>query len=609
MTKALFGFLLFISFSNLNAQKATTQEIDSIFRVAQRIVSKYPDSSLVLSSEIKIQSAELKYEWGFLQQKLLRGLIYYQKNELDSAANTLLEVISEFEQSKDESFEAGKARNILGLIYQRMNSFDKAEENFVKSVEIFKSLQNDLYMMMSLNNVGTTYGMRGGYPEALEVFIQLKELALSGTLSEKESKARLVRALSNIGTIYSLMGNNDIALDYAKQSLEINLASKDSFLICNNYINLGEIFNDDKQLDSALFYYNRCLASTSVNSPRFIPLIMDARRKIASVYYQQGKIEDAIFEVESSMKMRSGAENYGLVDSYDLLARYYQKLGQFDRAFRFSRLALSMAEENRSKRSARRAAERLVDLFVETKRYDSAFYYKSLYHTYSDSIFNESNERKFNNLRIELETSDKQNEIEILKKQGEIDETRRANLVMIIISISCLFFALFSLLIYRHRNKQKKHRIKEMELQQEIEKKHIELQQQTLHMINLNNNISEVEERLIEVKKKETVSMQDVQKVLSNITISKSMDKEWQQFEAYFSNIHPEFNGQLVKQHNNLTQQERRLTALIRMDLSNREIASLLNIEQRSVIMNRYRLKQKLGLKEQEDLDLYIQRF
>lgn len=150
-------------------------------------------------------------------------------------------------------------------------------------------------------------------------------------------------------------------------------------------------------------------------------------------------------------------------------------------------------------------------------------------------------------------------------------------------------------------------KIHQMKLQNSIEKSELEIQQQTLHMINVGNRISEIEEGLKDLKRKDSLVPGDIQKLISKIMVNRSMEKEWETLEHYFSKNHGDFKEMLYAKHDNLTIQERRLSILIRMDLTNREMASILNIEQRSVVMNRYRLKKKLGLAEKDSLEQYMQ--
>ncbi len=602
MKQFILAILLLPFLFKVSGQTLNIKEIDSLFSQAQGGLLRYPDSAWALSEEIRLLSREFNYEWGLLQSRVIKGLALYQKNELDSAAKSLLEIVAEAEKLKAGSFEEGRARTYLGFIYRRLNSFDKAEYNFRKATEIFQSLSENTQYTANLNNIGIIHGMRGQYGEALETFLKVREIALGDLLPEDQRMGRLSRALTNISNVYSEMGDHDLALDFAKQGLEIKLEMGDVIGVGFSYNAIGNIFRKNGQLDSAIYYYNRCIEGAPTNSARYIPIVLRARQYMAETFADKGDLTQALDVLTSSMKMRVENENYALEDALNLMALYHQNVNQIDSSLYYSNQALKMANANGNRTTARDASERLSMAYLKLKRYDSAYYYKSLYHQYNDSVFNESTLNKYNNLRIELETSEKQREIEVLQKQKEIDEKNQTLLIVSIVAILILSAGLATFLIYRHRNKQ-------LKLRGEIEKGEMALQQQTLHMINLNNHIAEIENGLKSMKKKEVIGGKEVQGLLNNIFVNRSFEREWEQLETHFSKIHPNFNSQLLKRHDNLTQKERRLLALIKLDLNTREISGILSIEQRSVVMSRYRLKQKLGLEENEDLDAYVQTF
>lgn len=155
----------------------------------------------------------------------------------------------------------------------------------------------------------------------------------------------------------------------------------------------------------------------------------------------------------------------------------------------------------------------------------------------------------------------------------------------------------------------KQEKTKQLALEKTIEKNVSELQQQTSHMINMSNHMSDTERNLKAMMSQPSPTQDDIQKILSGFAVSRSMEKEWNQFESYFSKLHGGFNETLILKHQDLSQQERKLCLLIKMELNNREISGILNIAPKSVGMGRYRLKKKLGLNEEEDLQVYIQSF
>ena len=583
-----------------------TRDIQVLFEKGQKLVSANPDSVYLIISEIELSSREIKYNWGFVQADLLRAWVTYWDNDLEAAAKLLLEVIDRAENLRGESYEEGRARTLLGLVYKKFNEYDKAQEQIIRASNSYLAMDCTRNYGGALSNLGTLEGMKGNYPEALSYFIESRQIARSVNNSEL-----LRSSLINISVANSLMNNHEEAISTSKEVLAISIREEDSLSIAYNLIIVAENFKEAELLDSAIYYNQEVVdyvKSHFADHPKYKSFIYEAYQNNAAIYYDKGSVEEAKSLLFSSLRLRSKNENTGIEDSYTLLANYHQDQQNIDSAIFYSMKALNSSIRNRSKRSARGAAKRLSSIYRQTKRYDSALFYSEMYHTYNDSLYNESNERKFSNLKIEMATAEKQSEIDLLKKQKEIDKTERKLLLLSMISVATLAAFMVTILILRQRNKNKEQLLKEAELKSEVGMKEHQLQQQALHMINMSNRMTEVEETLKSVRKKQNFSSRDLQTVLSNIKVSKSMDSEWKRFEEYFSNFNPEFYEKLAKEHDSLTHQERRIAALIKLGLNNREISNLLNIEQKSVSMNRYRLKKKLGLLDQEDLTSYLQK-
>lgn len=83
-------------------------------------------------------------------------------------------------------------------------------------------------------------------------------------------------------------------------------------------------------------------------------------------------------------------------------------------------------------------------------------------------------------------------------------------------------------------------------------------------------------------------------------------EDHWKEFDIYFNQVNQGFFKSLLEKHPELTSNDLRMCALIRMNLSTKEIAFLLNISIRAVEQGRYRLKKRLKLGKEEDLNKYI---
>lgn len=82
-----------------------------------------------------------------------------------------------------------------------------------------------------------------------------------------------------------------------------------------------------------------------------------------------------------------------------------------------------------------------------------------------------------------------------------------------------------------------------------------------------------------------------------------AQDDFWNYFDLRFTQLHPDFKTRLSSQYNNLSKSEIDFCCLLRLNLSNKEIGSLLSISYESVISKRYRIRKKMGLNEEDDLN------
>jgi len=83
----------------------------------------------------------------------------------------------------------------------------------------------------------------------------------------------------------------------------------------------------------------------------------------------------------------------------------------------------------------------------------------------------------------------------------------------------------------------------------------------------------------------------------------------WELFEYNFNQVHEEFFKQLKASFPTLTHKDLKICAYLRMNMSSKEIAPLLNISIRGVETNRYRLKIKLGIAKEDSLRGFLQNY
>jgi ligand-binding sensor domain-containing protein/DNA-binding CsgD family transcriptional regulator len=147
-------------------------------------------------------------------------------------------------------------------------------------------------------------------------------------------------------------------------------------------------------------------------------------------------------------------------------------------------------------------------------------------------------------------------------------------------------------------------RLKNDQLNLLIEKKNQELESTTSNLIQKNELLNNIKKEIKKVK-----NQSEVKSLLDFIENNRDESSDWKLFEDAFNNADKEFLNRLKDKHHTLTNNDLRLCAYLRLNLSSKEIAPLLNISIRSVEIKRYRLRQKLGLTHDENLTDYILSF
>lgn len=143
--------------------------------------------------------------------------------------------------------------------------------------------------------------------------------------------------------------------------------------------------------------------------------------------------------------------------------------------------------------------------------------------------------------------------------------------------------------------------LRNAKLRSDIEHRNKELAISTMAMIKKNETLNELKEELNNLPK--TVESKSLKKMLDKNLNSK---QDWLTFEEAFNNADKDFFKKIKELHPSLTSGDLRLCVYLRLNLSSKEIAPLLNISPRSVEIKRYRLRKKLDLSREDSLTSYI---
>ena len=144
-------------------------------------------------------------------------------------------------------------------------------------------------------------------------------------------------------------------------------------------------------------------------------------------------------------------------------------------------------------------------------------------------------------------------------------------------------------------------KLKNDRLRSELESKNRELATTAMSLINKNELLQGIKNDLLQLEEK--ASRKEVAKVIDK---NLSNNSDWEFFKEAFNNADKDFLKKIKSKHPELTANDLKFCAFLRLNLSSKEIAPLLNISVRSVEIKRYRLRKKMGLEHSVNLIEYI---
>lgn len=150
--------------------------------------------------------------------------------------------------------------------------------------------------------------------------------------------------------------------------------------------------------------------------------------------------------------------------------------------------------------------------------------------------------------------------------------------------------------------------LKNQQLQVELDHQGRELASSTMHIVQKSEMLLSIKDKLKHISSisNDPKIKPEINELIKNIEKDTLIDRDWEKFELYFNNIHDKFTLELKDKFPQLSANDIKMCAYLRMNLSTKEIASILNISVRGVEISRYRLRKKMELENGTNLTEYL---
>ncbi len=417
------------------------------------------------------------------------------------------------------------------------------------------------------------------------------------------------------------------------------------------YNNIGIIYFNKKNYDKAFVFYENAIKISKKESDDFMTSM--CLRNIARIYEKKGEYIIALKYYNEALKI---VEEKGFLSKlsmyYNDISNVYSSLNDNDQAENFALKSLEIAKNLNVDIDLYDAYYSLTKIAEKNGDYKKAYEYHKKFDASRDSIFNSEKSRQIAEIQVIYQIDKKNEEIYFLKEKGKYQKTIRNTFIALFIVI--LLLLLFIVSRFRLRNRLLKKDKQQMELKVEkeiIQRKQIEtenklkeeenlrfqteltaqkeiskirneklkidldhrnreLTSSTMYIYQKNQILSEIKAKVNDlIIKSDSSHKQQLAEIDKMIKMSLEINEDWRNLKMHFERVHPNFFKKLQEKFPALTKNELKFCAYMKINLSSKEIARLLNVSTKSTQMTRYRLKKKMKLSEEINLSDFIMEF
>ncbi len=613
MYRAFFLIWLFYGGSLITFAQ-TPPEVKALVDSARQYYYKDGQKTLAFSRKAFRLSEEANNYWGKLNALQLIGEGYFTLGKLDSAMH-------QFEQAmvlaKKENDGAEIANNYISFasIKTEMGDYNEAIDFYQLGIEKQVEIGDSSGMCDAWLRKGNVYSSQGNHPKATEAYLTSLRIC--------EAAGRKQMVGYNYGSLAIIHDKRDEyakAEEYYDKALDVFKSISDDYAVASVLNNKGIMYKNIGSYQKAIDAYEESLALfTKIGVARGRNACLT---NLGILHNELGQYElGTSYSLQGLALARELNNQESEQDNLNALARSSLGLGDDNRALRYAGESKVLADDLGSLEKMRDVEETYSMIYRKTGQYERALDHYERFVTYKDSVVNLEQSRQVNELTMIYETEKKDSEIRILEKNAEIDRIRKTGLgIGLTLSLIAGILLVFQQVQKRRKDKQIFSQQQEIEIQKrknaelenerlntELAFKQKELTAKVLQLARKNEFLQDLQQRVNVIRNNAVGKTQSEVRRLER-TISRDVESEtdWDDFLSSFKEVHKDFTSDFVKQYDGLSKNDLKLACLMKMNLDSNKIAQLLNITTDGVKKARYRLRKKMELESDVNIQEYL---
>jgi tetratricopeptide (TPR) repeat protein/DNA-binding CsgD family transcriptional regulator len=543
-------------------------------RIAASYSASDTDSALWYASQGLSLARSVNFKEGIVKNEIELGNSAIQTNQLDKSRDHFLAAAKLSGDSPAE--DVSKIYLMLGYIFDLQGMYNKAMEFYLKGVKLAET-NNDLnFLPKYFNNIAVIYDLVGDKKRSIAYYQKSADI-----FKKQNDYINYANTLTNLGSLYFANNLDDSSAYYYQLALPIHLKLNNYYGLMNLYIGLGDLENRKGSLSKSQEHYLKASSLLDSIPPSYI-----------------------------------GSKSYSKADIYSGLGKNSLNMGHYAEARQFLYEAYKIAGKEAMLSIQVKTSLSISDLHQKTGAADSALAWYKVYKLLDDSLNLDKNKNLIliQEMEIGFKKEKETQKLYQLKKEQEARNTILIFTAVVLIMLIILLVILMFFLYQRSKAIQSelKRRTLELEkenLQKDLDHKSRELTTSVMYLLRKNELLEDITPKLREANSGlDPESQKQVRTIIRELESSTSKDA-WTEFEIRFQDVHGDFYSRLSKEFPLLSPNELKLCAFLRLNMSSKEIASIIFRTEHSIKIARYRLRKKLGLDHDENIVSFLARF
>lgn len=500
---------------------------------------------------------------------------------------------------------------------------------FLENAESIALQNNNIHMLSQIHVIeGKIFDKMNEFADAVKFFLEAKKEIESIEFFAEDSifRKRYVEIHNHLGVVYFKIQKFDESLEYLNGSarfMQENHMSPDDevyrMIHMMTYINIGAVYIRTRKFTEAEINYTKALALLDDADLRSYAVILNNLGIIAK---EQADYDKAFDYHNRARKIREDSKDYlGLTQTYNNIAATYHASGDKNLARSYFEQALELSREHGFLSSMVIALNYLKQIAESNNDYQKAYTYQSEYLIINDSLINQEKLRLIAQMEMQDKFDVRVRESMFRQEQLKQEQRRKEIIYFWITAAAVLGLLVLILFYFLQRSKMTRHiletkqnnlEVKSLELakqnlERELEFRTKELATNVMYMARTSEFITKISEKLLKSKMSFTKDNQEViHRIITELQTYVDQDT-WSEFEIRFQQVHNDFYTRLNNLHPDLTANEKKLCAFLRLNMTTKEISAITYQTLNSIVVARSRLRKKLDIDQDENLVAYLE--